>query len=66
MPDPRLLDHDPHNGVTQYFHEEADGSFLIETQTDVTALLDANKMAGNAAYGRWGEWAHVARLPLTI
>lgn len=66
MPPKRLLSRDPAHGVTQYYHAEADGSFLIETQTDVTDLVEANKVAANADHGRWGEWAQVARYPLTI
>lgn len=66
MPDPRLLEHDPYTGMTEYFHVIEDGQWAIETRQDVSGIIEVNKALQNDATGRWGEMTHVASIPLTI
>lgn len=66
MPDKRLIDRDPARGVTNWFHEEADGTFVVETVQDITSILEMNQWARNRDHGRWGEMEHVASVPLQL
>lgn len=66
MSDIRLLSRDPDHGVTQYFHTENDGSFVIETVTDCTDLIEANKAVATADFGRWKDLNLVARYPNSV
>jgi hypothetical protein len=46
---PRLFDHDPDTGMTEYFHyDQHTGGFVIETQQDVSAIIDLNRHRYNA------------------
>jgi hypothetical protein len=49
MTDPRLFGHDPDTGMTEYFHyDQHTGGFVIETQQDVSAIIDLNRHRYNA------------------
>lgn len=68
--DPRLFDHDPLTGVTEFFlyDPETDG-FTIQSQQDVEPFLEMNKRQYNNVgdYRRYtGEWHKIASLPATI
>lgn len=63
-----LLDYDPVMKKRQDFHWSSDGrEFVVETRADVTDIIELNKaeMAQTDERARWGEWARVARIPLT-
>lgn len=67
--DPRLFGHDPDAGIVEYFHfDEVDGGFVIETQQDVSAIIELNKARYNDTESstRYGEWTEVANTPLTV
>ena len=65
--DPRILDHDPATGITEYFYSNADGTeFTIETRQDITELVEVNRRIQNDSTGRWGEMAHIASYPLCV
>lgn len=69
LSDPRLFGHDPVTGMTEYFHFDSDtGGFVIETQQDVSALIEVNKARRNATekHTRYGELACVASTPNVI
>jgi hypothetical protein len=66
----RLLDYDPHTGVTEIFHADDTGDWAIETQQDVSAELDAAKYMRNDPYIsrdgiRDGTW-HYAHIPILV
>ena len=66
--DGRLLEHDAEAGLTEIFHydPETEG-FTIETQQDVTALIEGNKFLYNEDSGtRHGDLNRVASIPLPI
>jgi hypothetical protein len=65
--DPRLFDHDPFSGHTEYFHydPETDG-FSIETQQDVEYIIETNKALSNDAPTRFGELTRVASIPSVV
>lgn len=65
----RLFDHNPTLGITRWFHGHGDGSFTIETQQDVGAIVEVNKRQFNAHDGkRFGKgfMHHVARIPISL
>lgn len=65
--DARLFDVDAFNGTTEYFHYNPDDdSFVIQSQQDITPLLELNLALRNDAPERWGEWTRVASLPAVI
>lgn len=70
LSDPRLFDHDPLTGVTEYFvFDEDTGGFTIETQQDVEPLVEINKALYNDTgdYRRFGGELHrIASLPNVI
>ena len=66
----RVLDSDPATGVTQWFHfDDITGNFGLETQQDVTALIESTKGAFNPVGERepWkGDLHKVASIPMVI
>lgn len=72
----RVLDHDPLTGTTRYFtYDEVTGEFGIQTEQDVTDVLDLNKHHYNstderARYNARGKesptGARVASIPLAV
>jgi hypothetical protein len=65
----RLLDHDPETKTKTIFHSDGEGGGTIETQADVTDLLELNKSRYNDVdqRARFGEksWV-VASIPLHV
>ena len=69
MSDRTLFDHDPLTGMVEYFHyDETDGSYVIETQQDVSGIIELNTARYNQTKKStpYGEWTEVANFPLTI
>src|SRR4051794_10578202 len=69
LSDPRLFGHNPDTGITEYFHfNEVDGSYVIETQQDVSQIIEQNTSLYNATEKstRYGEWDEVARTPAIV
>ncbi len=65
--DGRLLGSDPQSGLVEtFFYDPDTDGFTIETSQDVTHFLDTATALRNDAPIRWGEWAHVARIPSVI
>ena len=66
--DPRLFDYDPLTGITEFYHfDPVTHGFVIETQQDISGLIELNKTVANDARGDWkGDLHHVASFPLTI
>ena len=69
----RLLDYDPATGLVQYYHDQPDGGFAIETFQDqrvVTAILDRNKTLANDEQrmkrGIKRGWLHAACIPVGV
>ena len=67
MSKPTLFDHDPANGVMEYFHVVEDGkAWAIETRQDLTGLVDTCRAIQNDNTGRWGELELVAIIPPVV
>jgi hypothetical protein len=65
----RLLDYDAATGTKTIFHSDGEGGGTIETQQDVTDLLEYNKARYNNVdeRARYGEKAWiVASLPMHV
>lgn len=61
----RLFDDDPLTGTREIFHGDEDGNVTIETQQDITDIVELNKALMNDPV-QWGEGARVAQLPMSI
>jgi hypothetical protein len=63
----RLLSENKDQGISRYWHENPEtGDVTIQTEQDVTAVIEANKAIYNAVDGKanWnGEWHLVASIP---
>ena len=66
----RMLDYDPATGTTQWFHfDNSTGKMGLETQQDVTAIVESTKGAFNPVDERanWkGDVHRVASIPMLI
>lgn len=61
----RILDAD--GGVLESFHyDDASDRTIIKTEQDVEPILRQNKSAYGSAPSRFGDMAHVARIPLVV
>lgn len=69
MIEKRLFNTDEEQGITRYFHfDDETGQATIQTQQDVTAIIEENKQeyAQVDERARWGEWSRVASIPMSI
>ena len=63
----RVIDYDPQTGISHVlYHDESDGVSRYVAEQAVDTLLDFNRKQANEAGKRFGEWAKVASIPLTI
>jgi hypothetical protein len=61
------LDHDPVTGISHFVDTDEETGFTnYGFDQDVDAILDANKQIYNADHGKWGEWAWVGSIPLSL
>lgn len=69
MSEKRLFNTDKDQGITRIFHfDDETGLATIQTQQDVTAIIEENKQeyAQVDERARWGEWSRVASIPMSI
>jgi len=63
----QVFDENKEAGITRFWHfDDETGQATIQTQQDVTAVVEANKADFNKVDERanWkGEWHHVASIP---
>jgi hypothetical protein len=66
--DTRILGHDAATGVTEFFHwNDADGTFTIERQQDVSPIITLAQAEAGMDNGSWkGDWHKVASIPMSI
>jgi ribosomal protein L19E len=66
----RLLSENKDQGIKRYWHENPEtGDVTIQTEQDVTAVIEANKAIYNAQdeKANWkGEWHLVASIPESL
>lgn len=70
MQDKRLFSSNPETGITEWFtyDEDTDRVFMTSEQ-DVTGIMDDNDREATAIFQnsvKWGEWARVATIPMSI
>lgn len=68
MGNKRLFSHDAETGITRWWHTNDDGTVTIETDQNISPIIEANKNAYKETdkHTKWGEFARVASLPLTV
>lgn len=68
MGNKRILSHDPETGITKYWMDNGDGTYTVETDQDMTAIIESNKKQHNATdkHTKHGEWSKVASIPMTV
>jgi ribosomal protein L19E len=69
MTDKKLFDVNPELGITRIWHyDDEKDEATIQTQQDVTAIIEENKDEFNQVdeRARWGEWTRVASIPLSL
>ena len=69
MTDKKLFDVNPDLGITRIWHyDDEKDEATIQTQQDVTAIIEENKDEFNQVdeRARWGEWSRVASIPLSL
>lgn len=65
----KLFDANPELGITRFWHyDEEKDEATIQTQQDVSAIIEENKQEFNLVdeRARWGEWTRVASIPLSL
>ena len=66
----KILDYDPITKTTQWFHyDESTNQYGLETEQDVTHIVQANKRQFNQVDERanWkGDQHHVASIPMSV
>lgn len=65
----RLFSTDPITGERTYFISHGDGSFSIQTQADVTPMIENNKALYNHDDGGWSrdrQWRRAASIPNAV
>lgn len=65
----RFFDSNPELGITRTFHyDAATDEAMIQTQQDVTGVIEENKSEFNQVDERatWGELSKVASIPLSL
>lgn len=63
----RLISDDKHTGIKTFLnYDGTDDDAVISKEQDVTEIAEANKQAYNDAPKKFGDVAHVARIPMTV
>lgn len=62
----RVFSEDKAQGITKYWHVTDKGEYVVETQQDVSSIVEANKRQYNDNTGRWGDLNKVASIPLSV
>lgn len=68
MGNKKVLSHDPLSGITRYWHDNEDGTYTVETDQDMSAIIEQNKKLSNETdkHTKYGEWSRVASIPLSV
>ena len=62
----RLFSKDEQTGITKYWHVKANGEYVVETQQDVSAIVEANKREYNETPSKYRDVNKVASIPLSV
>lgn len=62
-----ILDYDPLTAMSHWVDtDEETGITSYGVDQNVDLILDWNKALYNDDHGKWGEWAHVASIPMAM
>ncbi len=61
-----LFNHDPQTGMTEWFDEVDDNTFMIVTEQDCSAFIEHNKRLQNEPLNKRGEMWRVGTIPNVI
>lgn len=66
----RLFSHDPDSKITTWWHSnDENDEVILEKEQDYTDLIAGNKAEYDMYSGptdKWGDWSHVARIPMIL
>lgn len=63
----QYLDFDPFTGIAHWVDtDEETGMTTFGVDQNVDNIIETNKAEFNADHGRFGEWTHVASIPISI
>jgi hypothetical protein len=62
-----ILDYDPMTGISHWVDtDEETGITNYGCDQEVAAILDMNKEVFNGPHAKWGDWTHVACIPMAM
>ena len=62
-----ILDYDAISGISHWTDTDEDtGMTYFGADQDATAIFDWNRALYNDDHGKWGEWTHVASIPILM
>lgn len=63
----KVMDHDPVSGISHvFYYDDMTDEASIVAEQDVKSVVEHNKDQFNQTYGKWGEFAKIASLPLVV
>jgi len=62
----RIFSQDDATGITKYCHVTGNGEYVVETQQNVSAIVEANKRQYNDTPNKHGDLNKVATIPLSV
>jgi len=62
----RIFSQDKDAGITKYWHVTDKGEYVVETQQDVSAIVEANKREYNNTPSKYKDVNKVASIPLSV
>lgn len=64
----KKLGQEVENLTQKTYYADGEGGLIIKSDTDVSAIIEANKAQYNATdeKTRWGDWTKVASIPLAV
>lgn len=62
----RIFSQDKASGITKYWHVTDKGEYVVETQQDVSAIVEANKREYNNTPDKYRDVNKVASIPLSV
>jgi metal-dependent HD superfamily phosphatase/phosphodiesterase len=62
----RIFSQDDATGITKYWHVTGNGEYVVETQQNVSAIVEANKRQYNDTPNKHGDLNKVATIPLSV
>ena len=62
----RIFSKDEGTGITKFWHVKGNGEYVVETQQNVSAIVEANKRQYNDTPNKHSDLNKVATIPLSV